>query len=170
MDAPAGRRGRSAARHGLADRDRASGCARVELARRRFPNRWIWTTSSTRCGASSPNADRPNGRPGSAETQGPPAARGSLLSSCSTSVRRHPRLLRRGATSSVLLTASTARRSSTRSAISVVIRMAAKIDRVAFTPTLVKRYPEPRMWLLGTLRETDLVADLLRVCGVDAKA
>ena len=48
--------------------------------------------------------------------------------------------------------------------------MAAEIDRVAFTPTLVKRYPEPRMWLLGTLRETDLVADLLRVCGVDAKA
>ena len=48
--------------------------------------------------------------------------------------------------------------------------MAGDIDRVAFTPTLVKRYPEPRMWLLGTLRETDLVADLLRVCGVDAKA
>jgi hypothetical protein len=48
--------------------------------------------------------------------------------------------------------------------------MAGEIDRVAFTPTLVKRYPEPRMWLLGTLRETDVVADLLRVCGVDAKA
>lgn len=43
-------------------------------------------------------------------------------------------------------------------------------DRVAFTPTLVKRYPEPRMWLLGNLREADLVADLLRTCGVDAKA
>jgi hypothetical protein len=41
---------------------------------------------------------------------------------------------------------------------------------VAFTPTLVKRYPEPRMWLLGNLRDTALVADLLRVCGVDAKA
>jgi CheY-like chemotaxis protein len=48
--------------------------------------------------------------------------------------------------------------------------MAGEIDRVAFTPTLVKRYPEPRVWLLGSLRETDLVADLLRVCGVDAKA
>lgn len=48
--------------------------------------------------------------------------------------------------------------------------MAGEIDRVAFTPTLVKRYPEPRMWLLGSLRETDLIADLLRVCGVDAKA
>jgi len=34
----------------------------------------------------------------------------------------------------------------------------------------VKRYPEPRTWLLGNLRETELIADLLRVCGVDAKA
>lgn len=48
--------------------------------------------------------------------------------------------------------------------------MAGDADRVAFTPTLVKRYPEPRMWLLGNLREADLVADLLRVCGVDARA
>ena len=48
--------------------------------------------------------------------------------------------------------------------------MAGEIDRVAFTPTLVKRYPEPRMWLLGNLRETALIADILRVCGVDAKA
>jgi two-component system response regulator GlrR len=48
--------------------------------------------------------------------------------------------------------------------------MAGETDRVAFTPTLVKRYPEPRMWLLGNLRETDLIADILRVCGVDAKA
>ena len=43
-------------------------------------------------------------------------------------------------------------------------------DRVAFTPTLVKRSPEPRMWILGNLREPEIVADLLRVCGVDAKA
>jgi CheY-like chemotaxis protein len=48
--------------------------------------------------------------------------------------------------------------------------LAGERDRIAFTPTLVKRYPEPRMWLLGNLRETELVADLLRVCGVDAKA
>lgn len=48
--------------------------------------------------------------------------------------------------------------------------MAGESDRVAFTPTLVKRYPEPRMWLLGNLRDTALIADLLRVCGVDAKA
>jgi KaiB domain len=42
-------------------------------------------------------------------------------------------------------------------------------DRVAFTPTLVKRYPAPRTWVLGNLRETEIVGDLLRVCGVDAK-
>jgi CheY-like chemotaxis protein len=48
--------------------------------------------------------------------------------------------------------------------------LAGEDDRVAFTPTLVKRYPEPRMWLLGNLREADLIADLLRACGVDAKA
>jgi two-component system, cell cycle response regulator CpdR len=38
------------------------------------------------------------------------------------------------------------------------------------TPTLVKRYPAPRMWLIGNLRETEIVADILRGCGVDAKA
>ena len=42
-------------------------------------------------------------------------------------------------------------------------------DRVAFTPTLVKRYPAPRMWLIGNLRDTEIVADILRGCGVDAK-
>jgi CheY-like chemotaxis protein len=42
-------------------------------------------------------------------------------------------------------------------------------DRIAFTPTLVKRFPEPRMWVLGNLRETDLLADMLRLCGVEAK-
>jgi DNA-binding response OmpR family regulator len=42
-------------------------------------------------------------------------------------------------------------------------------DRVAFTPTLVKRYPAPRMWVLGTLRDSEIVADVLRVSGVDAK-
>jgi DNA-binding response OmpR family regulator len=43
-------------------------------------------------------------------------------------------------------------------------------DRVAFTPTLVKQYPAPRMWLIGNLRETEILADILRGCGVDAKA
>jgi DNA-binding NtrC family response regulator len=46
---------------------------------------------------------------------------------------------------------------------------AGEADRIAFTPTLVKRYPEPRVWVLGNLRDTDLLADLLLVCGVDAK-
>lgn len=40
-------------------------------------------------------------------------------------------------------------------------------DRIAFTPTLVKRFPEPRMWVLGNLRESQILADLLRVYGVD---
>jgi len=47
--------------------------------------------------------------------------------------------------------------------------LAGEHDRVAFTPTLVKRYPPPRMWVLGNLRETEIIGDLLRVCGVDAK-
>ncbi len=42
-------------------------------------------------------------------------------------------------------------------------------DRIAFTPTLVKRFPEPRMWVLGNLRESELLADMLRVCGVESK-
>lgn len=47
--------------------------------------------------------------------------------------------------------------------------MAGETDRVAFTPTLVKRYPAPRMWVLGNLREPEIVGDLLRACGLDAK-
>ena len=47
--------------------------------------------------------------------------------------------------------------------------LAGEADRVAFTPTLVKRHPEPRMWVLGNLREADIVADMLRVAGVDTK-
>lgn len=39
-------------------------------------------------------------------------------------------------------------------------------DRVVFTPTLVKRHPEPRMWIIGDLRDGDVVSDLLRVSGV----
>jgi CheY-like chemotaxis protein len=42
-------------------------------------------------------------------------------------------------------------------------------DRIAFTPTLVKRYPEPKFWVLGNLREPQIIADLLRACGVDAR-
>ncbi len=38
-------------------------------------------------------------------------------------------------------------------------------DRIAFTPTLVKRSPEPRIWVLGDLRNAGIVDDLLGVCG-----
>jgi CheY-like chemotaxis protein len=46
--------------------------------------------------------------------------------------------------------------------------LAGETDRIAFTPTLVKKYPEPKMWFVGNLREPDILVDLLRVCGVDA--
>ena len=39
-------------------------------------------------------------------------------------------------------------------------------DRVVFTPTLVKRFPAPRLWIIGDLRDGDIVADLLRTSGV----
>jgi two-component system response regulator GlrR len=42
-------------------------------------------------------------------------------------------------------------------------------DGVAFTPTLVRRYPKPRMWVLGSLREAEVVVDFLRACGVAAR-
>jgi hypothetical protein len=47
--------------------------------------------------------------------------------------------------------------------------LAGDIDHVTFTPTLVKRYPTPRTFVLGNLRESEILADLLRGCGVDAK-
>jgi CheY-like chemotaxis protein len=40
-------------------------------------------------------------------------------------------------------------------------------DRVAFTPTLVKRSPAPPLWIVGDLRDRGLVIDLLSACGVD---
>lgn len=46
---------------------------------------------------------------------------------------------------------------------------AGEADRIAFTPTLVKRYPEPKMWVLGNLRDPQIVADLLRACGVEPR-
>jgi DNA-binding response OmpR family regulator len=39
-------------------------------------------------------------------------------------------------------------------------------DRVAFTPTLVRRSPQPRAWLLGDLRDLDAVRSLLEDAGV----
>ncbi|WP_224240169.1 response regulator [Hyalangium gracile] len=42
-------------------------------------------------------------------------------------------------------------------------------DRITFTPTLVKRSPEPRVYLLGTLEHIQSVADLLSDAKVEHK-
>jgi CheY-like chemotaxis protein len=42
-------------------------------------------------------------------------------------------------------------------------------DRVTLTPTLVRRYPAPRAWLLGSIRDPLIVSDLLHACGVDVR-
>jgi DNA-binding response OmpR family regulator len=44
--------------------------------------------------------------------------------------------------------------------------LAGESDRIAFTPTLVKRTPGPRTWILGNLRNTEILADLLRASGI----
>ena len=40
-------------------------------------------------------------------------------------------------------------------------------DRIAFTPTLVKRGPDPKVWVLGDLAEPEIVCDLLAHSGVE---
>ena len=45
----------------------------------------------------------------------------------------------------------------------------AERDRVVFTPTLVKRSPAPRAWILGDLAHDDVVRDLLTMCGVPVR-
>jgi CheY-like chemotaxis protein len=45
----------------------------------------------------------------------------------------------------------------------------AQEDSIVFTPTLVKRGPGPRTWLIGNLDQTDLLVDLLEVSGVDRR-
>jgi CheY-like chemotaxis protein len=42
----------------------------------------------------------------------------------------------------------------------------AERDNVLFSPTLVKVWPEPKMWILGDLSETAVLTDLLVMCGV----
>jgi CheY-like chemotaxis protein len=42
-------------------------------------------------------------------------------------------------------------------------------DAVVFTPTLVKRGPGPRTWIVGNLDQPELLVDLLEVSGVDRK-
>jgi CheY-like chemotaxis protein len=45
----------------------------------------------------------------------------------------------------------------------------AQEDSIVFTPTLVKRGPGPRTWLIGNLDQPDLLVDLLDVSGVDRR-
>lgn len=42
-------------------------------------------------------------------------------------------------------------------------------DSVIFTPTLVKRSPGPRTWIVGNLEHVDVLIDLLDVSGVDRR-
>jgi len=46
----------------------------------------------------------------------------------------------------------------------------AERDRVVFTPTLVKRGPGPRLWIVGDLSQDDVVRDLLAMCGAHRKS
>jgi CheY-like chemotaxis protein len=43
----------------------------------------------------------------------------------------------------------------------------AERDNVVFTPTLVKRRPEPRAWILGDLGDPAVVTDILYMCGIE---
>jgi hypothetical protein len=42
-------------------------------------------------------------------------------------------------------------------------------DKVAFTPTLVKRRPAPRTMIVGSLENTSFIEDLLAFAGVERK-
>lgn len=46
--------------------------------------------------------------------------------------------------------------------------LAGEVDRIAFTPTLVKTFPEPKMWFVGNLRDPEILVDLVRASGVVA--
>ena len=43
----------------------------------------------------------------------------------------------------------------------------AERDQIAFTPTLCKRAPEPRMWILGDLSHPEPLVELLAYYGVE---
>ena len=43
----------------------------------------------------------------------------------------------------------------------------AEKDNVLFSPTLVKVWPAPKMWILGDLSESDVLIDLLALCGIN---
>jgi CheY-like chemotaxis protein len=46
--------------------------------------------------------------------------------------------------------------------------MAGDADRISFTPTLVKRSPGPRTWVLGNLQNPSILTDILQASGPDA--
>jgi circadian clock protein KaiB len=46
----------------------------------------------------------------------------------------------------------------------------AEKDNVLFSPTLVKVWPAPKMWILGDLSESDVLIDLLALCGIAVPA
>lgn len=46
---------------------------------------------------------------------------------------------------------------------------AAEEDKIAFTPTLVKRKPDPRTWILGDLDNAQVLEDLLILSGAELK-
>lgn len=60
-------------------------------------------------------------------------------------------------------------RSQVRFTICDLSRTTAKDDPVVFTPTLVKRGPGPRTWIIGNLDQPDLLIDLLDVSGVERR-
>jgi|SRR5215468_5976657 len=43
----------------------------------------------------------------------------------------------------------------------------AETDGICFTPVLLKRYPLPRIYILGDLSNTTAIVDLLASCGVE---
>lgn len=47
--------------------------------------------------------------------------------------------------------------------------VAAGEDRVAFTPTLVRRHPGPRAWILGDLQNVHVLAEMLSHAGIETR-
>jgi len=43
----------------------------------------------------------------------------------------------------------------------------AEADSITFTPTLLRRYPGPRAWILGDLEDISVVTRMLRAAGIE---
>ena len=48
--------------------------------------------------------------------------------------------------------------------------VAGESDHIVYTPTLVKRWPTPSVWIVGDLHDRSVVDDLLAGCGIGPKA